>query len=87
MRRNKQLFARRMGIDETAAVDQFRRVWIDPWRRNVADRAPHWSATFDALVERAAADAAAGVTGPVDLSAYPSAEETARTDETLQEQA
>jgi GT2 family glycosyltransferase len=84
MRRNKQLFARRMGIDETAAVDQFRRVWIDPWRRNVANRAPHWSATFDALIERATADAAAGVTGPVDLSAYPSADELVPT---LQEQA
>ena len=44
MRRNKQLFARRMGVDEAAAVEQFRQVWIDPWRRNVADRAPHWSA-------------------------------------------
>ena len=71
MRRNKQLFARRMGVDEAAAVEQFRQVWVDPWRRNVADRAPHWSATFDALIARAEADAAAGVTGPVDLSAYP----------------
>lgn len=77
MRRNKQLFARRMGLDEAAAVEEFRQVWIDPWRRNVADRAPHWRPTFDALVARAAADAAAGVTGPVDLSAYPSAAETA----------
>jgi GT2 family glycosyltransferase len=77
MRRNKQLFARRMGLDEAAAVEEFRPVWIDPWRRNVATRAPHWSATFDALVAKAAADAAAGVTGPVDLSAYPVAEDVA----------
>jgi GT2 family glycosyltransferase len=71
MRRNKQLFARRMGLDEATAGEEFRRVWVEPWRRNVADRAPHWSATFDALVAKAEADAAAGVTGPVDLSAYP----------------
>ena len=77
MRRNKQLFARRMGLDEAAAIEEFRQVWIDPWRRNVGNRAPHWQATFDALIARAEADAAAGVTGPVDLSAYPSAEETA----------
>jgi GT2 family glycosyltransferase len=77
MRRNKQLFARRMGLDEAAAIEEFRQVWIDPWRRNVGNRAPHWQPTFDALIARAEADAAAGVTGPVDLSAYPSAEETA----------
>jgi hypothetical protein len=77
MRRNKQLFARRMGLDEAAAVEEFRQVWVDPWRRNVGNRAPHWQPTFDALVARAEADAAAGVTGPVDLSAYPSADEIA----------
>jgi len=79
MRRNKQLFARRMGLDEAAAIEEFRQVWIDPWRRNVGNRAPHWQPTFDALIARAEADAAAGVTGPVDLSAYPSAAETAAT--------
>jgi GT2 family glycosyltransferase len=77
MRRNKQLFARRMGLDEAAAIEEFRQVWIDPWRRNVGNRAPHWQPTFDALIARAEADAAAGVTGPADLSAYPSAAETA----------
>ena len=80
MRRNKQLFARRMGIDEAAAVEEFRRVWVDPWRRNVANRAPHWSATFDALIAKAEADAAAGVTGPADLSAYPAPARAAPTD-------
>ena len=82
MRRNKQLFARRMGLDEHAAVEEFRTVWIDPWRRNVSNRAPHWRPTFDALIDRAAADAAAGVTGPVDLSAYPSAAEVTPADGT-----
>ena len=87
MRRNKQLFARRMGVDEAAAVEEFRRVWVDPWRRNVANRAPHWSATFDALIAKAEADAAAGVTGPADLSAYPAPARTAPTDAgTLQEE-
>ena len=76
MRRNKVLFARRLGLDTAEVLAEFRRVWEDPWRANVARRAPGWLPTFDALVALAAADADADRTGPQDLSPYASAPES-----------
>jgi GT2 family glycosyltransferase len=72
MRRNKELFARRMGLDVAAAVAGFEADWVRPWRRNVAERAPSWLPVFDELIDLARADGAGGRTGRRrDLPAYP----------------
>ncbi|MFN8075526.1 MAG: glycosyltransferase family 2 protein [Kineosporiaceae bacterium] len=75
MRRNKELFARAMGLDTARVVAQFEKVWVDPWRANITRRAPGWVETFDALIAQAAADAAAGRGGRRDdLDRFASAE-------------
>lgn len=72
MRRNKELFAVRMGLDAAAAVEQFERAWVRPWRANIGTRAPSWQPVFDELIALAAADATAGVTGRRDdLGRFP----------------
>jgi GT2 family glycosyltransferase len=74
MRRNRVLFAKRLGLNPADAVEEFDGTWVRPWRRNVSERVPHWLPTFDALIARAAADADTGVSGPADLGEFPDAE-------------
>jgi GT2 family glycosyltransferase len=75
MRRNKELFARRMGVDVDAALAHFDRTWISPWRANIGRRAPSWLPVFEEIIELGAADAAAGRTGRRDdLDRFPPAD-------------
>lgn len=74
MRRNKEIFARRLGLDVPAALAHFDRVWTMPWRAKVGQRAPMWLPVFDDVVALAAEDAREGKTGRQDgLSRFPSA--------------
>jgi GT2 family glycosyltransferase len=74
MRRNKEIFARRLGLDVSAAVAHFDRVWTVPWRTKVSQRAPEWLSVFDDIIALAETDAKEGRTGRQDLlSRFPSA--------------
>lgn len=64
MTRNRYLFAERaLGLSGEDALAQLSGKWLKNWRRKVRRTAPGWLDEFDALVERAAADARAGRDG------------------------
>lgn len=68
MTRNRLLFGRRhFDADLDLTLEDFRRTFLDPWREKVQRNAPGWLPSFDTLVERAVADARAGVTGRADV--------------------
>lgn len=71
MTRNRFLFVERaLGGDGEAALAQLRGKWLRNWRRKVENQAPEWLPEFDALVERAAADARAGRDGRNDAVSH-----------------
>jgi GT2 family glycosyltransferase len=71
MTRNRYLFVERaLGGDGEAALAQLRGKWLRNWRRKVEQQAPEWLPEFDALVERAAADARAGRDGRNDAVSH-----------------
>jgi hypothetical protein len=67
--RNRLRFAQewygtgRSGPQHDAVLADWRAAFLDPWRDRVAERAPHWLATYDHLVATAVHDAQEGVTG------------------------
>lgn len=79
MTRNRIHFADAYFVSEgssAAALADFTKVFLDPWRQRVAVRAPHWLNTFDAIVATAIADADDGKMGKADiLPAFPSTED------------
>jgi len=74
MRRNKELFAGRHGLDVPAAMSHFQTGFVDRWRGNVAQRAPDWVEVFDQVLALAEQHARAGLTGRCDaLADFPAA--------------
>jgi GT2 family glycosyltransferase len=70
MTRNRYTFARdALGLDPEMALNDIVERWVAKWRARVATADPGWLPTFDDLVDRACADARAGVTGRVDAVA------------------
>jgi hypothetical protein len=66
MTRNRLHFAQRyFDADPAAVLADWNTAFLDAWRGRVARDAPDWSATFEAIVHRAVADAASGITGRV----------------------
>lgn len=82
MTRNRFLFVERaLGGDGEAALEQLRGKWLRNWRRKVEKQVPEWLPEFDALVERAAADARSGRDGRNDaVSHVPWPEDVVRTE-------
>jgi GT2 family glycosyltransferase len=81
MVRNRGIFASRLLPDESDVIDRaytdLHETFIDPWREKVKMRAPAWLATYDDIIARAQHDGHALVTGPLDLSIFPTPEQAA----------
>lgn len=75
MIRNRGRFAAGLGIDSEVALADILERWVPQWRTIVTEHAPVWLPDFERLVDRAVADARAGVTGRVDdITTYPKPE-------------
>ncbi|MGQ0631417.1 MAG: glycosyltransferase family 2 protein [Sporichthyaceae bacterium] len=78
MTRNRLYFARRyFDAAPEDVLANWHDTFLDSWRRRAEREAPDWVVTFDAIIERAVADARAGIVGYVpEVDQFPAAPPT-----------